>query len=57
MTGKVGWGGAIEKIDLSSPVKKENLVKFYSNSDYLACGFCSIIEDDLKKKVIPAIQE
>jgi organic radical activating enzyme len=50
-------GGTIEKIDLSNPVKKETLVRFYSNSDYLACGFCSIIEDNLKKRVIPAIQE
>jgi organic radical activating enzyme len=49
--------GAIEKVDLSNPVKKGTLVRFYSNSDYLACGFCSIIEDALKKKVIPAIQE
>ncbi|MDR1952459.1 MAG: radical SAM protein [Elusimicrobiota bacterium] len=46
-----------EYIDLSVPVKREQLIKFYSNDYYLACDFCSIIEDDKKDKIIPAIQE
>ncbi|MDR1952461.1 MAG: radical SAM protein [Elusimicrobiota bacterium] len=46
-----------EYIDLSAPVEKEQLIKFYSNADYLACNFCSQVEDEKKEKVIPAIQE
>ena len=48
-----------ETFNLNAPPKelKQQLISFYSNDYFQSCNFCSILEDNTKPYIIPAIQQ